>query len=187
LIVEHNEHGSLHSYLVNFHPHLTWTDRYNLAMDIALGLRYLHYKGYRHRHLHSASILIDTNGSAVLSDFGSTRDAEVISSREHPARMGYIAPERLTKNGTRYSIECDIYSLGMVFWEITSGRPPFENQIAACSVEDGSLMNLAQSIMAGRRERPVEGTDPIFEDLYTRCWNSNPLERPSIDWIIQTL
>ncbi|KAI1316929.1 Nuclear receptor sub 2 group C member 2 [Mortierella claussenii] len=187
LVVEHNEHGSLHSYLVNFHPHLTWSDRYNLAMDIALGLRYLHYKGYRHRHLHSASILIDTNGSAVLSDFGSTRDAEVISSREHPARMGYIAPERLTKNGTRYSIECDIYSLGMVFWEISSGRPPFENLIAACNMEDGSLMSLAQNIVSGRRERPLEGTDPIFEDLYTRCCHSNPLERPSIDWIIQTL
>ncbi|KAG0206164.1 Nuclear receptor sub 2 group C member 2 [Mortierella sp. GBA30] len=187
LVVQHNEHGTLHSYLLNFHPHLTWSDRYNLALDIALGLRYLHYKGYRHRHLHSASILIDSNGSAVLSDFGSTRDTEVISSREHPARMGYIAPERLTKNGTRYSIECDIYSLGMVFWEISSGRPPFDNLIANCSLQDGSMMSLAQNIVSGRRERPVEGTDPIFEDLYTRCWHPNPLERPSIDWIIQTL
>ncbi|KAF8935347.1 Nuclear receptor sub 2 group C member 2 [Dissophora ornata] len=187
LVVQHNEHGTLHSYLLNFHAHLTWSDRYNLALDIALGLRYIHYKGYRHRHLHSASILIDTNGSAVLSDFGSTRDSEVISSREHPARMGYIAPERLTKIGTRYSIECDIYSLGMIFWEISSGRPPFDNLIANCSVEDGSLMNLAQNIVVGRRERFVEGTDPIFEDLYTRCWHPNPLERPSMDWIIQTL
>ncbi|KAG0259793.1 hypothetical protein BG011_002365 [Mortierella polycephala] len=187
LVVQHNEHGTLHSYLLNFHAHLTWSDRYNLALDIALGLRYLHYKGYRHRHLHSASILIDTNGSAVLSDFGSTRDAEVLSSREHPARMGYIAPERLTKNGTRYSVECDIYSLGMVFWEISSGRPPFDHLIAACNIEDGSLMSLAQNIVSGRRERPVEGTDPIFEDLYTRCWHPNPLERPSIDWIVQTL
>ncbi|KAF9089508.1 Nuclear receptor sub 2 group C member 2 [Mortierella sp. GBA35] len=187
LVVQHNEHGTLHSYLLNFHAHLTWPDRYNLAMDIALGLRYLHFKGYRHRHLHSASILIDTNGSAVLSDFGSTRDSEVLSSREHPARMGYIAPERLTKNGTRYSIECDIYSLGIVFWEISSGRPPFDHLIASCSLEDGSMMSLAQNIVAGRRERNVEGTDPIFEDLYTRCWHPDPLERPSIDWIIQTL
>ncbi|KAK3835163.1 MAG: kinase-like domain-containing protein [Linnemannia elongata] len=187
LVVQHNEHGSLHSYLANFHAHLTWPDRYNLAMDIALGLRYIHYRGYRHRHLHSASILIDTNGSAVLSDFGSTRDSEVLSSREHPPRMGYIAPERLTKNGTRYSIECDIYSLGMVFWEISSGRPPFDHLIASCSLEDGTMMSLAQNIVSGRRERHVEGTDPIFEDLYTRCWHSDPLERPSIDWIIQTL
>jgi hypothetical protein len=75
----------------------------------------------------------------------------------------------------------------MVFWEISSGRPPFENLISACNPQDGSLMSLAQNIMAGRRERPVEGTDPIFEDLYTRCCHANPLERPSIDWIIQTL
>ncbi|KAF9583282.1 Mitogen-activated protein kinase kinase kinase 7 [Lunasporangiospora selenospora] len=188
LIVQHNEHGSLHAYLMNFHPHLTWPDRYNLAMDIALGLRYLHHKGYRHRHIHSASILVDTNGSAVLADFGMTKDSEVISSREHTARMAYIAPERLTKNGTRYSIECDIYALGMVFWEIASGRPPFEDLITACNHQnDGSLMNLAQNIISGRRERHVEDVDPIFEDLYTRCWQPNPLERPSIEWIIQAL
>ncbi|KAF9084723.1 hypothetical protein BGX23_010275, partial [Mortierella sp. AD031] len=79
LVLNHNEHGTLHSYLLNFHPHLTWPDRYNLAMDIALGLRYLHHKGIRHRQLHSASILIDDNGSAVLSDFGASRDSEVVS------------------------------------------------------------------------------------------------------------
>ncbi|KAG0328857.1 hypothetical protein BG004_002454 [Podila humilis] len=186
LILEHNEHGSLHSYLLNFHPHLTWPDRYNLAQDIALGLRYLHFKGYRHRHLHSASILIDTNGSASLSDFGFTRDAEVISSREHPARMGYIAPERLSSTPVRYSIECDIYSLGVVFWEIASGRPPFEELILAHS-QQGGLEALAQNIMAGRRERPVLGVDPIFEDMYTRCWHPNPQERPTIDWILETL
>ncbi|KAF9425224.1 hypothetical protein BGZ94_007733 [Podila epigama] len=191
LVLAHNEHGTLHSYLLNFHPHLTWTDRYNLAQDIALGLRYLHFKGYRHRHLHSASILIDTNGSACLSDFGFTRDAEVISSREHPARMAYIAPERLSATPARYSIECDIYSLGMVFWEIASGRPPFEDLIQAYAYggagQGQGLATLAQNIMSGRRERPVEGVDPIFEDLYTRCWHPNPQERPTIDWIIQTL
>ncbi|KAF9295882.1 hypothetical protein BGZ74_010578 [Mortierella antarctica] len=186
LVLAHNEHGSLHSYLLNFHPHLTWTDRYNLAQDIALGLHYLHFKGYRHRHLHSASILIDTNGSACLSDFGFTRDAEVISSREHPARMGYVAPERLSTIPARYSIECDIYSLGMVFWEIASGRPPFEELIHAHS-QNNSLDALAQNIMSGRRERPVHGVDPLFEEIYTRCWHPNPQERPTIDWVIQNL
>ncbi|KAI1313052.1 Nuclear receptor sub 2 group C member 2 [Mortierella claussenii] len=187
LVLQHYEHGSLHSYLVNFHPHLTWSDRYNLAMDIALGLRYLHHKGCKHRHLHSASILIDTNGSAVLSDFGSSRDSEVISSREHINRMTYLAPERLSKSGSRYSAECDIYSLGMVFWEISSGRPPFEDLLTPQNIQQGALTSLAQNIVAGRRERTVKGIDPVFENLYTRCWDPNPSERPSINWIIQML
>ncbi|KAF9112990.1 Nuclear receptor sub 2 group C member 2 [Mortierella sp. AM989] len=187
LVLQHSEHGSLHSYLTNFHPHLTWSDRYNLAMDIALGLRYLHLKGCRHRHLHSASILIDANGSAVLSDIGNSKESEVISSREHTTRMTYLAPERLSKNSTRYSAECDIYSLGMVLWEISSGRPPFEEILTPQNIQNGALTSLAQNIVAGRRERPVQGTDPIYEDMYTRCWHPNPQERPSIDWIIQTL
>ncbi|KAG0370779.1 Nuclear receptor sub 2 group C member 2 [Gamsiella multidivaricata] len=187
LVVQHNEHGTLHSYLLNFHPHLTWSDRYNLAMDIALGLRYLHHKGCRHRHLHSASILIDTNGSAVLSDFGNSKDSEVISSREHTTRMAYLAPERLTKTAARYSMECDIYSLGVVLWEISSGRPPYEDLITPQNIQSGALTSLAQNIVAGRRERPVAGTDPLYEELYTRCWHPNPQERPSVEWIIQTL
>jgi len=186
LVLQHNEHGSLHSYLLNFHPHLTWPDRYNLAMDIALGLRYMHQKGIRHRHLHSASVLIDTNGSAVLSDFGSSRDADVISSREHTTRMAYLAPEKLAKT-SRHTFECDIYSLGIVFWEISSGRPPFNELITPQTIQNGTAMSLAQNIISGRRERPVEGTDPVFEDLYTRCWQANPQDRPTIDQVIQTL
>ncbi|KAF9212115.1 Nuclear receptor sub 2 group C member 2 [Podila verticillata] len=186
LVLQHNEHGSLHSYLLNFHPHLTWPDRYNLAMDIALGLRYMHQKGIRHRHLHSASVLIDTNGSAVLSDFGSSRDVDVISSREHTTRMAYLAPEKLAKTG-RHTFECDIYSLGIVFWEISSGRPPFSDLITPQTIQNGTAMSLAQNIISGRRERPVEGTDPVFEDLYTHCWQANPQDRPTIDQVIQTL
>ncbi|ORZ22838.1 kinase-like domain-containing protein [Lobosporangium transversale] len=187
LVFQHNEHGTLHSYLINFHPHLTWSDRYNLALDISLGLRYLHHKGCKHRHLHSASILIDTNGSAVLSDFGNSRDSEVMSSREHPYRMAYLAPERLSKNGSRYSAECDIYSLGMVLWEISSGRPPFEDLCTSENIQSGAMTSLAQNILVGRRERSVPGTDPIYEEIYTRCWHPNPQERPTIDWVIQTL
>ncbi|KAI8348800.1 kinase-like domain-containing protein [Mortierella sp. GBAus27b] len=187
LVLQHNEHGTLHSYLLNFHAHLTWSDRYNLAMDVALGLRYLHHKGYRHRQLHSASILIDSNGSAVLSDFGNTKDSDVISSREHTTRMAYHAPEKLAKNNMRYTMECDIYSLGMVLWEISSGRPPFEEILTPQNIQNGATASLAQNIIAGRRERPAMDTDLVYEDLYTRCWHHNPQERPSIDWIIQTL
>ncbi|KAF9203807.1 hypothetical protein BGZ49_006027 [Haplosporangium sp. Z 27] len=187
LVLQHNEHGSLHSYLTNFHLHLTWTDRYNLALDISLGLRYLHIKGCKHRHLHSASVLIDTNGSAVLSDFGSSKDSEVISSREHTTRMAYLAPERLSRNNTRYSTECDIYSLGMVLWEISSGRPPFDDILTPQNIQNGALTSLAQNIVAGRRERPVVDVDPIYEDIYTRCWHPDPLERPSVEWVIQRL
>ncbi|KAF9169303.1 Nuclear receptor sub 2 group C member 2 [Mortierella sp. AD011] len=186
-VFQHTEHGSLHSYLTSFHPHLTWSDRYNLALDVALGLRYLHIKGCKHRHLHSASVLIDTNGSAVLSDFGNSNDIEVVSSREHTARMTYLAPERLSRTSTRYSFECDVYSLGMVLWEISSGRPPFDDLLTPENIQNGAMTSLAQNIVAGRRERPVQGVDPIYEDIYTRCWHPNPQERPSIEWVIQTL
>ncbi|KAG0055472.1 Receptor-interacting serine/threonine-protein kinase 3 [Gryganskiella cystojenkinii] len=188
LVFQHTEHGTLHSYLLNFHPHLTWPDRYNLAMDIVLGLRYLHQRGAsRHRHLHSASVLIDTNGSALLSDFGNSRDSEVLSSREHLCRMAYLAPERLSKNGTRYSVECDIYSLGVVLWEISSGRPPFEEIIKAQVTQAGSLTSLAQNIVAGRREKTVPETDPAYEAIFQACWSANPQDRPTLDWVINSL
>ncbi|KAG0255669.1 hypothetical protein DFQ27_006124 [Actinomortierella ambigua] len=138
-------------------------------------------QGYRHRHLHSASILIDENGSACLSDFGSPRDSQVLSSREYYARWSYIAPERLVKTPNKYTVECDIYSLGMVFWEISSGRPPFD------SLGHHHSNQHVQNVLAGHREEPVTGTDPAFQQLYTRCWSSNPHERPSLDEIIETL
>ena len=90
----------------------------------------------------------------------------------------YMAPE-LLKHGDNsqpppFSKKTDIYSLGVLLWELSSGYPPFKNHIE---------MGLIFNILNGAREQKIQNTPPFYYDLYTACWNGNPKKRPIIEYI----
>ncbi|KAF9152453.1 hypothetical protein BG015_005249 [Linnemannia schmuckeri] len=92
--------------------------------------------------------------------------------------MAYIAPERF-RNPSYFDAKCDIYSLGVLLWELTTGHSAF-----AKVPQD---VNLAVAIMNGKRELSVDGTPVEYKALYERCWHSDPEKRPSMDEILSTL
>ena len=93
----------------------------------------------------------------------------------------YVAPELFNpKLSPTYSTKTDIYSLGVLLWEISSGRPPFKDY------ENDSLliMNICHQ---GLREKFVVNTPPDYHKLYTDCWNEDPNKRPIIDKVYDNL
>ncbi|KAG0329608.1 hypothetical protein BGZ99_001215 [Dissophora globulifera] len=92
--------------------------------------------------------------------------------------MAYIAPERF-RNPRYFDAKCDIYSLGVLLWELTSGHAAF-----ARMPQD---VQLAVSILNGKREQAIDGTPARYQELYERCWESDPNMRPSLDEILLTL
>ncbi|KAI8350711.1 kinase-like domain-containing protein [Mortierella sp. GBAus27b] len=92
--------------------------------------------------------------------------------------MAYIAPERF-RNPKYFDAKCDIYSLGVLLWELTSGHTAFSKV-----PQD---VHLAVAIMNGKRELPVEGTPAEYQALYEKCWQSDPSQRPSTEEIVETL
>ncbi|KAI1315791.1 hypothetical protein EDD11_000345 [Mortierella claussenii] len=92
--------------------------------------------------------------------------------------MAYIAPERF-RNPKFFDAKCDIYSLGVLLWELTTGHSAF-----AKVPQD---VHLAVAIMNGKRELPVEGTPVEYKALYEKCWQSDPAKRPALDEILSTL
>lgn len=92
--------------------------------------------------------------------------------------MAYIAPERFRKP-SYFDARCDVYSLGVLLWELTSGHSAF-----ARSPQD---VQLAVSILNGKREEAIEGTPAEYRALYERCWDPSPEARPTLDKILTTL
>ncbi|GJJ69252.1 hypothetical protein EMPS_01598 [Entomortierella parvispora] len=92
--------------------------------------------------------------------------------------MAYIAPERF-RNPRHFDAKCDIYSLGVLLWELTTGHSAFGKV-----PQD---VHLAVAIMNGKREVSIEGTPAAYKALYERCWDSNPEKRPSTEEILSTL
>jgi len=130
---------------------------------IADGLAHAHDHGVIHRDVKPANVLIDRQGHPRLTDFGLARDLEA----EGPTRSGdvtgtiqYMSPEQLL--GRRHEIDhrTDVYSLGVVLYELLTGRRPFLGD---------SALDVARDIRQGEPTAPRRLRPDVPRDLQTIC------------------
>ncbi|KAF9977726.1 hypothetical protein BGZ73_005089 [Actinomortierella ambigua] len=182
MVLQFAAYGSLRDFLREHFTRLDWHRKIRLAKDVAQGLRFIHEEDVCHHDLHSRNVLIDQNKRALITDFGLSRNQPQDEMRQHSAGprgvVPYISPERLSSASFNHS--SDIYSLGVIMWELTSGHPPFSNNGEAPFM-------LAFHILGGLRETVVEGTPEEYAALYQRCWDKDPAARPCLDEIINSL
>ncbi|KAF9381495.1 hypothetical protein CPC16_009825, partial [Podila verticillata] len=119
---------------------------------------------------------------ALITDFGLSKSVNKTIYTTKAGLFGvvpYVAPERMQNPTITYSAKCDIYSLGVILWELSSCAIPFESQL-----QD---VMLAVNIIAGVREKTVPGTAVEYEMLYRRCWDGLPQSRPQMDIVLSEL
>ncbi|CAG8454793.1 16949_t:CDS:2 [Racocetra fulgida] len=155
-------------------------DSKNIDLDfLTNGLVIIHENQSVHKDLHSGNILVFGDCKMCkIGDFGISRPANTIVNGENIyGVIPYVAPEIF--NGERYTAASDIYSFGMVIWELTSGLRPHSNRD-----HDGFLI---LNILNGLRPEIVDNTPLFFVELMEKCWDADPLKRPTADHIYQTL
>ncbi|CAI2168675.1 11182_t:CDS:2 [Funneliformis geosporum] len=158
-------------YLQQNHNQLTWKQRLNILSYIGEAISQLHHENSIHRDLHSGNILYAKfNDVWVISDFGFCGPADKPLGSIY-GNLPYIAPEVIFGKG--YTFESDIYSIGMLMWEISSGKQPF------VGLEHN--YDLVMKIMNGMRPKIVPGTPLEYANLMTQCWDADPLKRSDID------
>ncbi|CAI2202110.1 19894_t:CDS:1, partial [Funneliformis geosporum] len=91
--------------------------------------------------------------------------------------LPYVAPELF--RGIGYSKKVDIYSFGVIMWEICSGMRPY-----AGTAHD---INMAKDICKGKRPPVPPGTPSFYSELMKKCWNHNPNERPDAPDVLKTV
>ncbi|CAG8595437.1 12954_t:CDS:2 [Cetraspora pellucida] len=185
---EYADGGDLQNYLRKYHPSLIWRQRLILAFQITNGLHYLHSKEIIHCDLHDKNVVIK-NGNAKIIDFGNAKNinapTKIHIDNGLVGVIPYLAPELLSRfNNIPYSKKMDIYSLGMLFWVLTSGRRPFDEQLNPGFIECVSLYSL---IIQGKKEEIIPGTSQAYVNLYYRCWDDNPNMRPDIESVYHDL
>lgn len=130
---------------------------------------------------------VDNNsiGSGVTTsrrsflDFGGmiTENLEMTSNQGTTA---WCAPELLTVSSTtKYSVKVDVYSFGMVLWEIWEKKRPFEHLT--------SRFDIIDAIVTGKRPDIGEACPPAFRSLIQRCWQQDPSRRPTFQYIVRYL
>ena len=143
-----------------------------IARQICLGLAAAHEAGMLHRDLKPANVMIDGRGRARITDFGLAGLAEELAREGRIAGTpGYMAPEQL-KDG-RVSVRSDIYALGLILYEIFTGKRAFSA---------GSLVELRQQQESGSFTSLtdlVRDLDPAVERVVLRCLETEPESRPA--------
>jgi serine/threonine-protein kinase len=144
-----------------------------IARQLLAGLAAAHERGVLHRDLKPSNIMLDGHGRVRITDFGlaiatTESDQPVGDVSGTPA---YMAPEQLAGKGA--TVRSDVYSLGLVLYEILSGKKAFTSlTIAALREEKEQSTPTAPSELRA-------GVDPIVERIVMRCLERDPRARPA--------
>jgi serine/threonine-protein kinase len=143
-----------------------------LARQICAGVAAAHDNGVLHRDLKPANVMIDGRGKARVTDFGLAVVSEELRGDEVlTGTPAYMAPEQLTgKEATQRS---DIYALGLVLYELFTGKRVFDAQ----SIPE--LMALHEKSTPTTPSSHVKEIDPLVERVILRCLEKDPRQRPA--------
>lgn len=172
-ITEYMSGGSLSSRLHDQYRQLDPSKQTIIALGIARGMQYIHSQGYIHRDLNSSSILLDEDDHPFISDF------KLISHMKKGNMAiqhitSWTAPEMMI--GSEYDQKVDVYSFGIILWEILTREVPFRGL---------SPFAIAHEVCESD-SRPLipQNCPPKLAKLIQACWHKNPRKRPDFNDIV---
>src|SRR5579871_1500676 len=140
-----------------------------IARQLCAGLAAAHTKGVLHRDLKPANIMLDGRGQVVITDFGLAGIADDIRGNEvRSGTPAYMAPEQIA--GREVSTRSDIYALGLVLYEVFTGKRAFAEKKAGPRADYDHTPSRPTSV--------VKDLDPLIERVILRCLEEDPASRP---------
>ncbi|KAF3335081.1 tyrosine-protein kinase SRK3-like protein [Carex littledalei] len=179
IITEYLSGGSLRSFLRKPENRcLPLNKILSIALEVARGMEYIHSQGVIHRDLKPENILFDQDFCVKIVDFGiSCEEAYCDVLEEDPGTYRWMAPEMIRHK--RYGRKVDVYSFGLLLWEMLTGRTPYNDMTpvqAAFAVVDKDL-----------RPQVPTSCPPPLRALIEQCWSNVPEKRPEFWHIVKLL
>ncbi|CAB5189772.1 unnamed protein product [Rhizophagus irregularis] len=184
LIFDWAEYGDLQSLYEKYT--LDWPVKLNIALGICRGLSFLHGCQILHREIRCQNIMINERLEPKVANFNFGRPAKYSRYfvENITAVVHWLAPEKL-RQGTKvkFSSKCDIFSFGMLLWEIAFDVIPYR---------DWSYTNIIDHVKAGKRESIDFGPNPSevqkdFAKIIRAAWQDDPTLRPGLHELFNQL
>ncbi|XP_058747330.1 uncharacterized protein LOC131620314 [Vicia villosa] len=176
--------GSLRHVLLRKDRHLDRRKRLIIAMDAAFGMEYLHSKNIVHFDLKCDNLLVNLKDPlrpiCKVGDFGLSKiKRNTLVTGGVRGTLPWMAPELLNGSSSKVSEKVDVFSFGIVLWEILTGEEPYANMHYGAII--GGIVN--------NTLRPTipSHCDLEWRTLMEQCWTPNPVVRPSFTEIASRL
>ena len=150
---------------------VNWKETLHFAIQIAKALEHAHSRGIIHRDIKPHNVMVLKNGSVKVTDFGIARmmNESNTLTKEALGSVHYLSPEQA--KGGRVDIRSDIYSLGVVMYEMATGRPPYDGETPVA---------VALQHISGKATLPSAINPHIpggLEQIIMRCMSQQPADR----------
>ncbi|CAN4103616.1 unnamed protein product [Withania somnifera] len=183
-VTEYMVNGSLRNALQKNERNLEKRKRLVIAMDVAFGMEYLHGKNIVHFDLKSDNLLVNLRDPhrpiCKVGDLGLSKvKCQTLISGGVRGTLPWMAPELLNGSSSLVSEKVDVFSFGIVLWELLTGEEPY------AELHYGAIIG---GIVSNTLRPPVpESCDPDWKSLMERCWSAEPSERPNFTEIANKL
>ncbi|KAI5944781.1 Mixed lineage kinase domain-like protein [Manis javanica] len=187
IVMEYCELGTLRE-LLDKEKDLIFAKRIVLALGAAMGLYRLHHSevpAQLHRNINSMSFLVAGGYKVKLAGFELSKTQTSISRRskgkeaEEVNLSAYVSPQILENVFNKYDIKAEIYSFGIVLWEIATGKVPFEG----CNSK-----KIHQLVAVNYYQEPLGEDCPLeLQEIIVDCRAYEPSRRPSVNDILEKL
>ncbi|XP_050805242.1 mitogen-activated protein kinase kinase kinase 7 isoform X3 [Gopherus flavomarginatus] len=183
LVMEYAEGGSLYNVLHGAEPLPYYTAAHAMSwcLQCSQGVAYLHSmkpKALIHRDLKPPNLLLVAGGTVLkICDFGTACDIQTHMTN-NKGSAAWMAPEVF--EGSNYSEKCDVFSWGIILWEVITRRKPFDEI-------GGPAFRIMWAVHNGTRPPLIKNLPKPIESLMTRCWSKDPSQRPSMEEIVKIM
>ncbi|XP_061494125.1 mitogen-activated protein kinase kinase kinase 7-like isoform X2 [Rhineura floridana] len=183
LVMEYAEGGSLYNVLHGAEPLPYYTAAHAMSwcLQCSQGVVYLHSmkpKALIHRDLKPPNLLLVAGGTVLkICDFGTACDIQTHMTN-NKGSAAWMAPEVF--EGSNYSEKCDVFSWGIILWEVITRRKPFDEI-------GGPAFRIMWAVHNGTRPPLIKNLPKPIESLMTRCWSKDPSQRPSMEEIVKIM
>uniref|UniRef100_A0A3Q3L3Z9 Mitogen-activated protein kinase kinase kinase 7 n=1 Tax=Mastacembelus armatus TaxID=205130 RepID=A0A3Q3L3Z9_9TELE len=162
-------------------PYYTASHAMSWCLQCSQGVAYLHGmkpKALIHRDLKPPNLLLVAGGTVLkICDFGTACDIQTHMTN-NKGSAAWMAPEVF--EGSNYSEKCDVFSWGIILWEVITRRKPFDEI-------GGPAFRIMWAVHNGTRPPLIKNLPKPIESLMTRCWSKDPTQRPSMEEIVKIM
>jgi serine/threonine protein kinase len=167
-----------------------WQDRLRVSCEVATGMRHVHHLGFIHRDLNTRNVVLTTDRTAKICDFGSARrldDTGVFDPEFIEGSPSTMSPEQLA--GHPLTRSSDVWQMAVLLWEVLGQRHPW-----AEILDPNDLAAMQEAVLRHGARLPrlsPAGLPPAVhaaaDGLLARCFTAPPPARPTMDEISQIL